>query len=81
LSYKVLQLSPHASTAIQVPWCDSETSSPQFGLLPSWMEEENVADLAEGGGRNRAILGLALSIAFSASFWAGVTLIVTRVWR
>ncbi len=85
MSYKVLQLSPQASThvvrtkvAIQDPWCASATSSREVGLLPSWMEDE--ADFGEVE-RNGAISGLALSIAFSASFWAGVALIVTRVWR
>jgi hypothetical protein len=86
LSYKVLQLSPQASTrvvrtkiTIQDPSCTSATSSREMGFRPCWLEDE--IDLGESIDRGRTILGLALSVAFSASFWAGVALIVTRVFR
>jgi hypothetical protein len=86
LSYKVLQLSPQASTdvvrrkiAIQDCWCASATSSRELGILPSWLETE--LDLDERIDRNGLISGLALSTAFSASFWCGVALILTRVLR
>jgi hypothetical protein len=48
-------------------------------LLPSWREDE--ADLDKDGERNSAMSGLALSVAFSGSFWAAVVLIVMRLWR
>jgi hypothetical protein len=90
LSYKVLQLSPQASTdvirtrtAIQdsefyQPWSGAVSSSRPIGFTPSWLEDE--ADLEETGERSW-ISGLALSAAFSASVWAGVALIVTRILR
>ena len=86
MSYKVLQLSPQASTrvvrtkiTIQDPWCTSATSSREVRFRPCWFEDE--IDLGESIDRSAMILGLALSVAFSASFWAGVALIVTRVFR
>ena len=86
MSYKVLQLSPQASThvvrtriATEDPWCASATSSREVGFRPYWLEDE--IDLGEGIDRNAMISGLALSVAFSASFWAGVALIVTHIFR
>jgi hypothetical protein len=86
LSYKVLQLSPQASTCvvrksitIQDPWCTSATSSREVGFPPSWLDAE--LDLGECIDRKAVILGLALSTAFSASFWYGVALIVTHILR
>jgi hypothetical protein len=86
LSYKVLQLSPQASTrvvrksiTIQDPWCPSATGSPEVGFPSSWLDGE--LDLDERIDRNGLISGLALSTAFSASFWCGVALILTHVLR
>jgi hypothetical protein len=86
LSYKVLQLSPQASTdvikartAIQDPWNASVMSSREIGLPPSWLAEESDVD---GDQKSHdAISGLALSIAFSASIWSGIALIVARILR
>jgi hypothetical protein len=90
LSYKVLQLSPQASTeviraktAIQEsefyqPWSGAVSSSRPIGFTPSWLEDE--ANLEESGERNW-ISGLVLSTAFSASVWAGIALIVMRTLR
>ena len=86
MSYKALQLSPQASThvvrksiAIQDPWCTSATSSQQVGFPSSWLDGE--LDLDERIDRNGLISGLVLSTAFSASFWCGVAIILTRVLR
>jgi hypothetical protein len=48
------------------------------GSVQTWFDDEY--DLIEDCQR-AAISGLALSIAFSTTFWAGVALIVTRVLR
>ena len=48
------------------------------GSVETWFDDE--CDLIEDSQR-AAISGLALSIAFSTMFWAGVALIVTRVLR
>ncbi len=88
MSYKVLQLSPQASTdgigrrtAIQNYWSASVKGSGEIAFPPFWMDDEIEADLAEAGNRSGVISGLALSAAFSASFWAAVALVVTRIWR
>jgi hypothetical protein len=92
LSYKVLQLSPQASTGVirartaiqdsmfQDSWGASVASSREFGFPPSLLEEEAEAEL-DRSERNDRILGLGLSVAFSASVWTGVALIVTRFLR
>jgi hypothetical protein len=88
LSYKVLQLSPQASTGVirartaiqdsvfQDSWGASLGSSRE--LPPTLPEEDAELERSERNGR---ILGLGLSVAFSASVWAGVALIVTRFLR
>jgi hypothetical protein len=48
------------------------------GSVETWFDDEY--DLIEDSQR-AAISGLALSIAFSTTFWAGVAWIVTRVLR
>ena len=93
MSYKDLQLSPQASTdvirvirmrtATQDSWNAPVSrllnqSSGDSGSVRTWFDDEY--DLIEDSQR-AAISGLALSIAFSTTFWAGVALIVTRVLR
>ena len=85
MSYKVLQLSPQASTdvirartALHDPWSGLATVPRDIGF-PGWIDDEDEGDLAEGSGRNGAISGLALAAAFSVSIWAGVALLVTRL--
>jgi hypothetical protein len=93
MSYKDLQLSPQASTdgirvirmrtATQDCWNAPVSrllnrGSGDSGSLETWFDDEY--DLIEDSQR-AAISGLALSIAFSTTFWAGVALIVTRVLR
>jgi len=86
LSYKVLQLSPKQAptlsrleTAIQDSWNASVTSSREIGIPPSWLADES--DFDGDQKSHDAISGLALSIAFSASIWSGIALMVARVLR
>ena len=53
------------------------------GSLQSWFEYDSELGESNADGHTNwgAISGLALSVAFSASFWAGVAWIVARVWR
>ncbi len=85
MSYKVLQLSPqastngiHARTAIQDSWAATSGVSGEIGFTPSWLEDEAGSNREV---RHSVISGLALSAAFSASVWAGIALIVARVLR
>jgi len=79
MSYKVLQLFPQASTRITGPFLPSE----DMGFLQSWFEGGSIRD--ENTERPHinwgAIAGLALSVALSVTFWAGVVWIVARFWR
>jgi hypothetical protein len=86
MSYKVLQLSPQASTRFTRRRIVFENgmnrNSVDAGFLESWFDSD--FDLADGDALRTnwgAISGLALAIAVSASFWAGMVWIVARVWR
>jgi len=93
MSYKDLQLSPQASTdvirvirmrtATQDSWNPPvsrllDQGSGDSGSVQTWFDDEY--DLIEDSQR-AAISGLALSMAFSTTFWIGVAWIVTRVLR
>ena len=78
MTYKTLQLFPQASTRVPA----SFIAPTDMGFLQSWF----------GSGTNRddtqrrhinwgAILGLALSLALSATFWAGLVWMVARISR
>jgi len=89
MSYKVLQLSPRASTrntrrsfGVQEPWFTSSSTTLDIGFLSSLLEGES--DFGEGSQCRRkwgAIYGLALSVVVSGAFWAGVAWMASRVWR
>ncbi len=85
---KVWQLSPQAGTrvtarsiAVQDSWSGPSASTLDMGFLRSWFESDTDFDDSHRGTNWGAISGLALSVAISASFWAGVVWIGTRVWR
>ena len=86
MSYKVLQLSPQASTRFTRKRIAFENgmnrNSVDTGFLESWFD--NDFDLTDGDALRThwgAISGLALAITVSASFWAGVGWMVARGWR
>jgi hypothetical protein len=89
VSFRILQLSPQASTrftrrrvVIQQGWSAPSDSSMEAGFLQTWFESNgDLQDSSASGTNWGAIYGLALSVALSASFWAGVAWIVARVWR
>jgi hypothetical protein len=79
MSYRVLQLFPQASTRITGPFQPSE----DMGFLQSWFDGGSILD--ENSERRHinwgAIAGLALSVALSVIFWAGVVWVFARFWR
>jgi len=79
MSYKVLQLFPPASTRVTGPFLPSE----DVGFIQSWFEGGSIRDESTEPRRINwgAIAGLAISLALSATFWAGVVWIVARIWR
>jgi hypothetical protein len=52
-------------------------------FLRSWLVyDSEIPTLAVSGHVNRnRLLGLALSVSISASFWAGIGLMIARVWK
>jgi len=89
MSYRELRLSPQASTHVirmRIAVEDASSSlllgSPDTGFLRSSLEYDSDLEMPGSRGINwGAISGLALSVAVSASFWAGVVWVVARVWR
>ena len=92
MSYKVVQMSPLASSrmaqgtaSVQGSWSALRGNSLDLAFLRSWLElnpDVDVNDFAPPGRFNwGAISGLALTVAISASFWAGVAWAVNHVWR
>jgi hypothetical protein len=89
MSYRVLQLSPQLSTRtsrrrinVLESWTSPSANALDVGFLQSCFEDDSEFDRDEQDCTNwGAISGLALSIAFSASFWAGVGWAVARVWK
>ena len=86
MSFRVLQLSPQASTrftrrkvVIQQPWSAPSNSPMEEGFLQTWFESDG--DLDDRATNWGAVYGLALSVALSASFWVAVAWIVGRVSR
>ena len=87
MSGKVWQLSPQTGTRVTAKsvavdsWSTSSSSTLDMGFLRSWFESDTDCDESHRGTNWGAISGLALSVAISASFWAGVIWMVARVWR
>jgi len=86
MSFRVLQLSPPASTrftrrrgVIQQHWNAPSDSSMEPGFLQTWFDSDG--DLQDGGTNWGPVYGLALSVTLSASFWVGVAWIAEHVRR
>ena len=86
MSYRVLQLSPQASTRFTRSRIAFENgtnrSSLDAGFLESWFDSD--FDLGDGDALRSnwgAISGLALAVTASASFWTGVVWMLARVWK
>jgi hypothetical protein len=83
---KVLQFPQQASTrsihlrAIPESWSEPCSSS-GGGLLSSWFADDFEPNDVAPGVNWGAVSGMALSLTFSAAFWAGVALIVERILR
>ncbi len=89
MSYKVLQLSPRASTRFTPKGVTAQNRTVRYLVLPVNVEllqpgfesdwDLNQAD--EGGTTWSAFSGLALAVALSACFWVGLAWAVEHVWR
>jgi len=85
VSSKLLQFVPKASTRIRIQsesWSAPVGCARDIGFLRSWFENDFSDDAQEQGQINwGAISGLALSLAVSAAFWAGLVLFIEWVWK
>ena len=88
MSYNALQLSPASTDGIRMKaaspdlWGASIPASPNVSLGPGWLDDDDGLD-ADGNRRVTwgTISGLALAISVSASFWAGLAVVVGRIWK
>ena len=67
----------------QEAWGEPPADSQDAKFLRSWLVYDSVTEGDTGTNRSaRSIaLGLLVAFAISASFWTGIGLIVTRVWK
>lgn len=88
MSYKSqLFLSSSCETPLRMPighsWGPSPAESQEMKFLRSWLvyDSEIQASLVPGRTARNIVLGQALAIAASACVWAGVGLMIARMWR
>jgi hypothetical protein len=91
MSYKVLQLSPlstrgtHVKILIESPWNAPTTNFGDGTFLRRWAPCNSAIDcgydaVSDGFNWNH-LLGLALAVGISASFWAGIGLALSHLLR
>ena len=85
-----LQLSPVSSTRespkrlpINEPWGVQPANGEKRKFFRPWLVHESIVQTGPVPRRIRwnMVLGLALATAVSASIWAGVGLMIARVWK
>lgn len=90
MSYRLMQLSPQASTRVirlraVAPefWTTAHGVSHDMGFLAEWFKPDSDCEQNEQARRINwgAISGMALSISLSATIWVGVALAVEHIWR
>ena len=64
--------------AIPEHWSTPSGFSPEIGFFQSWFQDDGCADENIGSINWGAVAGLALSVVVSASFWAGVGVLIAR---
>jgi hypothetical protein len=89
MSYKS-ELNPLSGTcdpplhlAIQGSWGYAPADSQDMKFLRSWLvyDSEIQPGLAANRTKFNRFLGLALLVGISASFWAGIGLVIVRLWN
>jgi hypothetical protein len=58
-------------------------SASDVHVLRSWYEYDGQADRRGAGGRFNwnALLGIVVVVAVSSAFWAGIGMLVARIWK
>jgi hypothetical protein len=88
MSYKS-QLNPLSGTCekplrlpIRGSWGSEPADSGDMKFLRSWMVyDSDVQSRLAGQSNHNRFLGLVLLVGISASFWAGIGLMIARVWK
>jgi len=90
MSDRILQPSPQAGTrqatmryGLQSPWSATKAAFPDIHFLRTWLEYDSKVDVARPrkGMNWYPLLGLLLVLGVSAGFWAGVGLVVARLFK
>jgi len=85
-----LQLSPISGTResqLDLPprerWEGPVANSQDANVFRSWLVYESDVETVRSAGRVNwnTVLGLALAVVVSVSFWVGVGIIVARIWK
>ena len=85
VSFRILQFPAEGSNRVLrmrvIPehWSTPSGYSPEIGFFQSWFEDDSRTEGQNLGSINwGAVAGLALSVVVSASFWAGVGMLIAR---
>lgn len=87
VSFRVLQFPAEGTTRVLrmrvIPehWSTPSGYSPEISFFQSWFEDDSRPDGREGKINWGAVSGLALSVVVSASFWAGLGVLISRLVR
>ena len=87
MSFRVLQFPAEGTTRVHrmrvIPerWSTPSGYSPEISFFQSWFEDDSSPDGRNQGINWGAISGLALSVVVSASFWAGLGVLIARFVR
>ena len=87
MSFRVLQFPAEGTTRVLrmrvIPehWSTPSGYSPEITFFQSWFEDDSRPDGRKDKINWGAVSGLALSVVVSASFWAGVGVLISRLVR
>lgn len=87
VSFRILQFPAEGTTrvlrlrVIPEQWSTPSGYSPETGFLQSWFEDDSRSGDQSDRTNWGAVSGLALSVAISLCFWAGVGMLVARLIR
>jgi hypothetical protein len=85
VSFRILQFPAEGTSrvlrmrAIPEHWSTPSGFSPEIGFFQSWFQDDSRIEGQNIGSVNwGAVAGLALSVVVSASFWAGMGVLIAR---
>lgn len=89
MSYKSELFARYSTSDLTLPpsgsrsWLSSSATSRDAEFLRAWLvyDSEVQTDVASGRTRFSRLLGVALLVGISASVWAGIGLMIARLWN